>query len=153
MVIEATIVEIIDGSKLLMLKAARGVSKGKWNGPGGKLEKGETPLQCATREVFEETGLTIKNPFYHGVINFHMDGNNEIAWIGYIFSAKEFSGRLTESPEGKLKWFDYPELPWDEMWSDDRYWLQHVIDGKRFEADFYYDKENKNVIRHTLKVK
>lgn len=33
---------------------------GKWLQPGGHIEKDETPLEAATREVFEETGIKIK---------------------------------------------------------------------------------------------
>ena len=51
MVIEATICHIIRGRKLLLKKATRGISVGKWNAPGGKLEPGETPEQCARREI------------------------------------------------------------------------------------------------------
>ena len=106
MVIVVTLVEIIDGDRLLLKKASRGISKNKWNGLGGKVEAGETPLECAVREAFEESGLLIKNPFYHGVINFHDFGSDSITWEGHVFSARQYSGQLKETEEGELRWFE-----------------------------------------------
>lgn len=49
-----------NGDKILLIKRATGIDKDKWDAPGGILEKGETPEQCAIREVKEETGLDIE---------------------------------------------------------------------------------------------
>jgi 8-oxo-dGTP diphosphatase len=138
---EGTLVEIIDGKNLLLKKATRGISKGKWNGLGGKLDPGETPEECANREVFEESGLSLKEIFYHGIINFYDFGSGEATWKGHIFSSRSFSGSLKESDEGPLKWFDIEDLPWSEMWEDDRKWLPYLLSGKRFNAEVYFDKK------------
>ena len=56
----ATLCYVVDGEKTLMLyrnKKEDDYHEGKWNGLGGKLEHGETPEECAVREVFEESGL------------------------------------------------------------------------------------------------
>ena len=45
----------LDG-KLLILQRAGNLETGKWGVPAGKLEKNESPLQAAIRELFEETG-------------------------------------------------------------------------------------------------
>ena len=63
MVIEATICHVIRGRRLLLKRANRGISVGKWNAPGGKIEAGETPEECAQREVLEETGLSVSRLF------------------------------------------------------------------------------------------
>ena len=64
--INATICEIIhDGKLLLQRKAAGRFWEGKWNGPGGKVDPGETPMEGVLREVREETGLTIHDPEPH----------------------------------------------------------------------------------------
>src|SRR5712664_847056 len=70
LVIEATICHVVRGRRLLLKKANRGISDGKWNAPGGKSEPGEEPEQCARREVFEETGLKVYELFYHGALTF-----------------------------------------------------------------------------------
>ena len=49
------------GQTLMMLrnKKKQDIHEGKWNGLGGKLEQGETPEECAKREVLEESGLVV----------------------------------------------------------------------------------------------
>ncbi len=42
----------------------------EWNGLGGKFEAGETPENCVIREVLEESGLSIQNPKYCGLLVF-----------------------------------------------------------------------------------
>ncbi len=154
MVEYGVLVEIIHDGKLLLKKATRGVSAGKWNGPGGHKEEGETPEQCAIREVLEETGLKIENPFYHGVLKFHMNGGNQLAWVGHLFSVREFSGKLLKVSDdgGALKWFPIEKLPYKEMWDDDVYWMPHMLKGDMFDADFYFGKGNKTVIRHEIRI-
>ena len=39
----------------------RGRATGKWSFPKGHLEGVESPLECARRELFEETGLRLKD--------------------------------------------------------------------------------------------
>ena len=72
----ATICYLDNGRELLMLhrnKKPNDVHAGKWIGVGGKLERGETPQECAAREILEETGLTIRHPKLVGVKNWHTD--------------------------------------------------------------------------------
>jgi len=58
MVVEATLCEIVHGGRLLLQRKSAGrFGEGKWNGPGGKVQPGETPLECVVREVRDETGL------------------------------------------------------------------------------------------------
>lgn len=149
----ATLVEIIDNDKLLLKRATRGISKSKWNGLGGKMDQGETPEECAIRETREESGLVVKNLFYHGLVNFHNFGKEEVDFAVHLYSAKEFSGKLVETEEGELKWFPISALPMSEMWKDDEYWMPLLLQGKKFDADFYFDETNKNIVRHEIKLK
>ncbi len=45
--------------EILMLNRQKKPWKGAWNGVGGKIQTGETPLECVIREVFEETSITV----------------------------------------------------------------------------------------------
>jgi len=153
MVIRATLCWIRNGNKILLKKANRGISIGKWNGLGGKIEPDETPEQNIIREVFEESGLEIKKPFYHGIVKFYLNGNGKLDWEGHLFSADNFSGKEKSSGEGELKWFGIEEIPFDKMWDDDRYYLQHIFDGKKFDAEFNYDEENEKVVKHNIQMK
>ena len=88
---EATLCHIINGNLVLLKEATRGISKGKWNGPGGKIEEGESAEESARREVKEETGLDIGRLFYHGILRFKDTEGNGIMDV-HLFSTSEDPG-------------------------------------------------------------
>ncbi|MBQ4373951.1 MAG: NUDIX domain-containing protein, partial [Lachnospiraceae bacterium] len=74
--INTTLCYIEQNGRYLMLlrnKKAQDLNEGKWIGVGGKFEEGETPEECLLREVKEETGLTLTDYRYRGVITFVSD--------------------------------------------------------------------------------
>lgn len=141
----ATLCHIIKGDHLLLKKATRGISVGKWNAPGGKIEQGEEPEESAKREVLEETGLIIGNLFYHGIITYIMGSGKPKKVRVYLFSTREFRGEPRATDEGELRWFNAHNLPIEEMWDDDKFWLLLMLTGRKFNAIFYYDKKNERV--------
>lgn len=148
--IEATLCEIIDGENLLLKRASRGVSRGKWNGLGGKIEENETVEESLVREVFEESGLIIKTLLKHGEVTFFKGGSP--FFKVHIFSTKKIEGSLRQSDEGEIKWFNTNEIPYEEMWPDDKFWLPALLDGKKFEGVFYFDEKMKEILKYKLEV-
>lgn len=149
--ITATICEITkDGKLLLQRKAAGRFGEGKWNGPGGKVKNGETPLEGVIREVKEETGLTVKNPILMGELDFYFGEKDAPDWVAYIYHVTEYEGDLTPNDEGELKWFKYEEIPYGEMWQDDVYWLPSMLAGRSFKGSFWFNEDGTELLRHHL---
>ncbi len=153
MVVEATLCEIIDGGRLLLQRKSAGrFGEGKWNGPGGKVQPGETPPECVVREVWEETGLTVSDLTERGVVDFYFGEKPEPDWVVHIYTTSTFSGEPRESDEGELRWWSLDEIPYGEMWMDDAYWLPVLLQGKRFRGVFVYDVDGTRLKRHRLDV-
>lgn len=138
----ATLCYIIDKetNKTLMIhrvKKQNDYHKGKWNGLGGKFDKGESPEECVIREVKEEAGLLINNPRLHGIISFpNFDGKDD--WYVFIFTAENFSGELIDSKEGILEWVDNEKLRDLNLWDGDKIFLDWLFQDKFFSAKFVY---------------
>lgn len=153
MTVEATLCHIIDGDKILLQRKSAGLfGEGKWNGVGGKLKAMETPHEGAAREALEETGLLVLNLKLHGVLNFYFGDRDELDWVVHVFSTITFEGRLKPSGEGVLRWFAVDEIPYGEMWQDDEHWLPLLLEGRRFDGDFYFNKEGTELIDFDLKI-
>lgn len=145
-----TLVYLHRGGKTLMLhriKKEQDYHEGKWNGLGGKLDPGETPEECAIREVKEESGLDLVDPRLRGIITFPMfDGVDD--WYVYAFTGTDFSGSLIDSPEGELAWIDDENLLDLNLWEGDTVFLPWVFGDRFFSAKFVY--ENKQLVDHSV---
>lgn len=136
----ATLCYVRSNGKTLMLhrnKKANDTHKGKHNGLGGKFEPGETPEDCVIREVYEESGLTIKSPKLKGFLTFPNFAKGE-DWYVFVFVATEFSGQLIDSPEGDLLWVDDDKLLSLNLWEGDQKFIPWLSEGKMFSAKFNY---------------
>jgi 8-oxo-dGTP diphosphatase len=156
MSVDATLCWITKDGKALLKLANSGISKGKWNAVGGKVEDGESPLECVKREALEESGLDIRDPKYRGRLSFFFidERTKEKVndWTVHVFSADDFSGQLKESDEGSLKWFPSDRIPYDDMWADDMHWLPLLLDGKNFEGSFVFDRDGKRILEKDLRI-
>jgi 8-oxo-dGTP pyrophosphatase MutT (NUDIX family) len=149
--IYATICEIIhEGKILLQFKAAGKFGEGKWNGPGGKIKPNETPLEGVIRETKEETGLTILDPELNGLIDFYFGEKPEPDWTTFIFRVTEYEGELNPNDEGELRWFSVEDIPYEEIWQDDKYWLPAFIVGKKIKGIFWFNDEGTELLKHEL---
>lgn len=137
----ATLCYVSKNNKTLMLyrnKKENDYHEGKWNGLGGKFELGETPEECAIREIKEEAGLNVKNLTLKGFITFPLfDGKDD--WYVFLFVINEFDGELIDSPEGKLEWINNDKLTRLNLWEGDKIFIPWLFQEKFFSAKFNYE--------------
>lgn len=135
----ATLVLTICDGKMLLIHKKRGLGAGKFNGPGGRIESGETPLQGAIREVQEELCVTPRGVIQAGELLFQFVDGHSIH--GYVFTATSVIGEPQETAEATPCWFPLAELPYHNMWADDRIWMPLVLEHRYFSARFLFDGE------------
>jgi 8-oxo-dGTP diphosphatase len=128
-----------EGKTLMIhrIKKANDMHQGKWNGLGGKLLPGESPEECALREVHEESGLVIVNPLLKGILTFPKFANDE-DWYAFVFVVHEFQGELIDSNEGDLEWIQDEHLLKLELWEGDRIFIPWLEQPGFFSGKFVY---------------
>ena len=131
---QTTLCYIERGDQYLMLhrtKKAHDENHDKWIGIGGHIEPGETPEACILRECREETGLTLLDCRYRGVVHFRSDTYPDEDM--HLFTATRFTGTQIECDEGELAWIDKSRLLELTLWEGDRIFLR-LLDTRR---DFF----------------
>ena len=121
-----------EGAYLMLhrIKKEQDENRDKWIGVGGKFEDRESPEDCVLREVKEETGLTLTDYQYRGIVTFVSD-----IWpceYMHLFTATGFQGQIRECDEGVLEWLPKEKLYGLPMWAGDRIFLELLDRGAPF---------------------
>lgn len=113
----------------------------KWIGVGGKFEYGESPEDCLLREVREETGLTLKEYQFRGLVTFV--SNEWGTEYKHLFTATEYEGEMKECEEGELVWVPKSEIENLKLWEGDKVFFR-LLDETRdfFSLKLRYEGEN-----------
>ncbi|MCI0479941.1 8-oxo-dGTP diphosphatase [Candidatus Uhrbacteria bacterium] len=133
---------VVHGKVLLAMKK-RGFGAGKWNGPGGKVQDGETIEQACRRETEEEVGVALGELEDRGVVRFVFECRPEWDNECRIFVARDVIGEPTETEEMRPAWYPIDGLPFAEMWEDDAIWLDGVLGGGTVDATFWFDADGR----------
>jgi len=133
----ATLVFVLRDGQLLLIHKKRGLGAGKINGPGGRIEPGESPEACAVRELMEELRITPLGLEELGQHAFQFADGYSI--FVHVYRASDLRGTPSETEEALPLWVRVEEIPYERMWEDDRLWLPLLLEGRRFEGRFLFD--------------
>jgi 8-oxo-dGTP diphosphatase len=133
----ATLMFIVEEDRILLIRKKRGIGAGKINGPGGKIDPGETPLEAAVRETQEELCITPLNPRKLGELWFSMSDSPHL--LCHVYRADIFLGTPAETEEAVPLWFPLDSIPYHEMWEDDIHWLPLLLEETPFFGKFIFD--------------
>jgi 8-oxo-dGTP diphosphatase len=142
----ATLLFVIQGGRALLIRKKRGLGAGKINAPGGRLERNESPLDAAVREVREELGVTALAPRERGTLAFEfVDGYRLFC---HVFTSDRCEGDPVETDEATPLWTALDAIPYEQMWADDALWLPKMLAGYRFDGRFVFDGDR--LVSHEL---
>ena len=136
-----TLCYIEQGRRYLMLhrvKKAGDENRDKWIGVGGHFEKGESPEDCLLREVREETGLTLTDYAFRGIVTFVSD-DHEAEYM-HLFTATGFTGTLIDCDEGTLEWVPKQAVQALPIWQGDKIFFDLLAkDAPFFHLELHYE--------------
>jgi len=133
----ATLLFVLQDSHILLINKKTGLGAGKINGPGGRIDPGETAIQGAIREVQEELCVTPIGVRPAGELSFQfIDG---YSLHGSVFTATGFEGQLCETREASPIWTPVDQIPYERMWADDALWLPLLLQGRGFSGFFVFE--------------
>jgi 8-oxo-dGTP diphosphatase len=144
--VRATLLFVRRNGQLLLIRKKRGLGAGKINGPGGKIDPGETALQAARRELTEELGVVATKTWECGELWFQFTDGLRLHVT--VFAAADCEGEAVETDEAVPLWTPENSIPYDEMWADDRIWLPELLAGRRFCLRAVFDGDT--MLSHTL---
>ena len=112
------------------VKKENDANRDKWIGIGGKFEPGESPEECVLRETREETGLTLTDYRYRGLVTFVSD-RWETEYM-HLFTATGWEGESHACDEGELEWVDKQKMYDLPLWEGDKVFFRLLSEGEPF---------------------
>lgn len=118
------------------------VNKDKWIGVGGHFEQDESPEECLLREVKEETGYTLTDYRFRGIVTF-VSGSGVTEYMS-LFTATGFEGEPIPCNEGNLEWVDIDEIQNLNIWEGDKIFFRLLAEERDFfSLKLVYDGHDK----------
>ena len=132
---QATLLFLIEDDHILLAMKKRGFGAGLWNGVGGKVKDGETVTAAAIRECREEIDVTPVGMWQVGRLAFTVEGRPDYGHDIHIFRCEHWKGTPQETDEMRPQWFKVAEIPYEQMWADDRIWLPYFLERRLFAGE------------------
>ncbi|MDR0993304.1 MAG: 8-oxo-dGTP diphosphatase [Verrucomicrobiota bacterium] len=133
----ATLMFVRMDGMVLLIRKLRGMGAGLINAPGGRVEPGETPKAGAIREAQEELHVTPVGVKKAGVLAFQFTSGYSLRC--HVYTASSYDGVPTETEEAIPLWMDEREMPYGQMWADDRLWYPLVLEARPVNGRFLFD--------------
>lgn len=122
-------------------KKENDVNQGKWVGIGGKFEADERPIDCAIREVQEETGKTPKSLQFRGVVTF-VYPNYPTTYM-FLYTGELSDREVIENNEGTMRWVPQSEISSLNLWEGDRIFLKQLVtDDSLIDLKLSYNEDD-----------
>jgi len=124
------------GTEVLLGRKNTGLGVGRWVGPGGKVEAGESIRGAAIRELHEEVGLRAGPQDLHPIARLHypFPTRPHLSQRSHAFVLEVFEGVAQESLELSPEWWRVEDIPFESMWADAKLWLPNALQGSFTEA-------------------
>lgn len=138
-----TLIYCVRGNEVLLLERVKPPFAGYWTGPGGKLELGESPAECAVRELREETGLRAKRAVLRGVIT-ETSPRPDHQYLLFVYVVTDFDGDVvSDGREGQLRWWPIDGWQRIPMPGPDLRFFEPVVwgSGEPYEATIPLDAD------------
>lgn len=101
------------GDEVLLIRRQGVHGSGSWSTPGGHLDEGERPEQCAWREAIEETGVEVEGLAFRAITSdvFVAEGKHYITiWMEGRYARGE-ARPVAEYEMSAVGWFHWDDLP------------------------------------------
>ena len=124
------------GAEVLLGRKNTGLGVGRWVGPGGKVEVGESIREAAIRELHEEVGLHAVTHDLQPIARLHypFPTRPHLSQRSHAFVLEAFEGAVSESVELSPEWWRVEDIPFHLMWADAKLWLPQALQGSFAEA-------------------
>lgn len=151
---KATVCLPVKDGKVLLGMKTRKIGMGCWNGYGGGIEEGENVLECAIRELEEESGLKTRFEDLEkvAIVDFHnekSDGSIFVSRVHFLL-VKDWIGEPKETEDGAMitpTFFDIDNLPYDKMMPADKEFFPLILNGKKVLVESHYTPYQKELKR------
>jgi 8-oxo-dGTP diphosphatase len=138
-----TLVYCLDDDSVLLMKRHKEPNLGLWVAPGGKIELGESPYECAQRELHEETGLLATFLHFRGLVT-EVSPRPDWQWMLFIYVVTAFTGALTaDEREGRFQWWPLSRVAQLPIPQADAVFYPYVTDLSRpfYHGRYVYDAD------------
>jgi 8-oxo-dGTP diphosphatase len=101
------------GAEVLLMRRHGVHGAGTWSTPGGYLEYGESPAECAAREAHEETGVSVSDVRFLAITNDFFPEREKHFITVWMHAAHAGGDAALHAPEESMEvaWFPHDRLP------------------------------------------